>query len=510
MRNYIVTSICSFFLVLCTWFCLWIISSYFIMEAELAILFFPFAFRLGMVLHTPKKYWFVLYGAEWFLTISLAILLAQPQWISVLISSIASLPIVWYADKFYLSKEASSATQWYQLSILGAVIGITSLLNMLIVSHQGVSSGLVLLVSITGGLMIVPSCYLIWNYLFKQSWSPLTANVVAYPVALRARHVIVYAVVFLLSILAQLLLPEELKRFAPFCLAIPIILLAFRYGWQGALLGTLLNSIALIAVRSGVSNIEITDLMLSLSAQTLTGILLGIGVQRQRELNLYLRHELERNQSLSRQLVKAEESVRKNIARELHDEIGQNITAIRMQAGILKRVETSPMGEKCASMIEGLSLNVYDTTKGLLTQLRPKTLDDLGLKAAIEQLIFELRSHQMSVELNWFPEQSETITFNDETNVTLYRICQEALNNIAKYAQATKVVLNFHFDEQIELSISDNGIGFKQEDTLKGFGLRGMRERVQALGGEFSIISTPKYSEQIKSGTQLHVRLPQI
>ncbi|MGI2801349.1 ATP-binding protein, partial [Photobacterium damselae] len=184
--------------------------------------------------------------------------------------------------------------------------------------------------------------------------------------------------------------------------------------------------------------------------------------------------------------------------------------AIRMQAGILKRVETSPMGEKCASMIEGLSLNVYDTTKGLLTQLRPKTLDDLGLKAAIEQLIFELRSHQMSVELNWFPEQSETITFNDETNVTLYRICQEALNNIAKYAQATKVVLNFHFDEQIELSISDNGIGFKQEDTLKGFGLRGMRERVQALGGEFSITSTPKYSEQIKSGTQLHVRLPQI
>ncbi|MGU3847687.1 signal transduction histidine-protein kinase/phosphatase UhpB, partial [Vibrio diabolicus] len=77
----------------------------------------------------------------------------------------------------------------------------------------------------------------------------------------------------------------------------------------------------------GVSNLEITDLLLSLSAQTITGIMLGLGVQKQKDLNHKLRGELARNQNLSRQLIKAEESVRRDIARELHDEIGQNITA---------------------------------------------------------------------------------------------------------------------------------------------------------------------------------------
>lgn len=517
MRNYAVMSLCGWFLMLTSWFCLWVIGYYFVMDAELAILLFPFALRLGVSLHSPKKYWPAIYGAEWFLTISLAVLLEQPQWLTVLAASVASIPLIWFVQKY------SVETQWRRLSTMGGVIVLTALINTAFIATHGHPIGLVFLVSITGGLMLVPSCYLVWSYLFQSTWIPLTADLVSRHIEFRTRHVVFYALLFVLSIALQVGLPEELRRFAPFCLAIPIILLAFRYGWQGALLGTLLNSVALIAARSGVSNMEITDLLLSLSAQSLTGILLGIGIQRQRDLNAQLRDELSRNQNLSRQLIKAEESVRKDIARELHDEIGQNITAIRTQASIIKRVERTNMGERCADLIESLSLNVYDTTKGLLTKLRPKTLDDFGLQEAVEQLVrdLEFEEHGMNVAIVWQPSEpgiqsgdTRITDLSDATNVTVYRICQEALNNVVKYSQATEVSISIDVGEWVKLSIIDNGVGFKPQDNLKGFGLRGIRERVQALGGQINLRSVcgdktqQPISNRELSGTNLSVSLP--
>ncbi|WP_064602967.1 signal transduction histidine-protein kinase/phosphatase UhpB [Photobacterium sp. J15] len=501
MRNYVLTSLCSWLLLSCCWFCLWIIASYFTLDPELAVLFFPFAMRLGVTLHSPKAYWPAVYGAEWWLMISLAVLLDQPQWVSVMAASLLSLPVLWLAHDLYFG------SQWRKLCVMATVIGATALINMLVVGLLSGHGMMVLLVSITGGLMLVPSCYLIWSYLFQKAWIPLTVNLVSRPVELRSRHVVLYAALFIISIAIQLGLPDEMRRFAPFCLAIPIILLAFRYGWQGALLGTLLNSVALIAARTGSSNLEITDLLLSLSAQSLTGILLGMGIQRQRELNDKLRQELARNHNLSRQLVKAEESVRREVARELHDEIGQNITAIRTQATIIQRVENTPMGQNCASMIESLSLNIYDTTKGLLTRLRPKTLDDLGLEEAVHQLVREMECESQGIvtRIDWQQDELQVTELSDAMSVTLYRICQEALNNVVKYASASEVSICFCIRDDVELVISDNGVGFKQEQTLQGFGLRGMRERVQALGGTFLLSSRTEGEDQ---GTVLRVILP--
>jgi two-component system sensor histidine kinase UhpB len=307
------------------------------------------------------------------------------------------------------------------------------------------------------------------------------------------------------SILIQTSLPDELKRFAPFCMAIPIIVLALRYGWQGALLATMLNSIALIAARSGVSNLEITDLLLSLSAQTLTGIMLGLAVQKQKDLNQKLRGELSRNQTLSRQLIQAEESVRRDVARELHDEIGQNITAIRTQASIIKRVDNAEMNTRCADMIENLSLNVYDTTKHLLSKLRPKMLDDLDLKESVHQLTREMEfdNHGTHVVLDW---QGDYESLSDTLKVTLFRLCQEALNNAAKYANATSIVIALSIEDDLSLNIADNGSGFKTEDCMKGMGVRGMQERVQALGGKMYIYSLNDHVD----GTQIAITLPKV
>lgn len=332
------------------------------------------------------------------------------------------------------------------------------------------------------------------------------------PGCFKVRHIFLYAGLFVASIVLQLGLPDEMRRFAPFCLAIPIILLAFRYGWQGALLGTLLNSVALIAARSTGSNLEVTDLLLSLSAQSLTGILLGMGIQRQRELNQQLRLQLNRNHSLSRQLVKAEESVRREVARELHDEIGQNITAIRTQASIIQRVETTPVGANCAGMIENLSLNIYDTTKGLLSQLRPKSLDDMGLADSLEQLIRDLECEAQGIDatITWHCHGQQPEMLSDTLSVTLYRLCQEAMNNVVKYARASQLELTFVLGtDTVSLTVQDNGRGFSVDQVMqmssKGFGLQGMRERVEALGGEIQVESHTSGSQ---TGTRIAIQLP--
>ena len=514
MQRYILMSLggCLFFI--CSWFCLWVIAFYFLVDPALAILFFPFALRLGITLHTASRYWVVIYGAEWGLILLLAKALNDLPWWPILIASGLSWPILWYARRYYYGD------QWRQLLVMAAVIISTAIINVVMVMGFGSIAqipvspiGMIFLISITGGLMLVPTCYLLWSFLFNRSWIPLTVALISRPLELRHRDLCLYALLFIANILLQVNLPDELSRFAPFCLAIPIIVFAFRHGWQGALLGTLLNSIALIAARSGVSNMEITDLLLSLSAQSLTGILLGLGIQRQRDLNGKLASELGRNQVLSRQLIRTEESVRRDIARELHDEIGQNITAIRMQASILKRVETTSITQQCASTIEQLSLNVYDTTKGLLSRLRPKTLDDLGLAKAVEQVVCDLKLEDKGIDvaMAWGHYQQQLC---DTTNVTLYRICQEALNNIAKYSQATEVIIELDIGSEIRLQIEDNGVGFKVEDTFKGFGLRGIRERVEVLGGQCSIISYPRdeYQEKpqpVRIGTTLVIILPQ-
>lgn len=499
MRSYTITSICGLFMTGCSWFCLWVIAYYFVNDAELAILLFPFALRLGLTLHTRTKYWATIYLAEWGLTVALALLLEQPQWLMVLVASVLSIPVVYFAKRYY------KGDQNQHLAVMSVVLLVTSCINVLAVGYHVQSAYMAWLASIAGGLLVLPMCYLLWNYLFQSPWSPLTSNLLANEVQFKVRHILLYSVLLIASILVQTSLPDELKRFAPFCMAIPIIVLALRYGWQGALLATMLNSIALIAARSGVSNLEITDLLLSLSAQTLTGIMLGLAVQKQKDLNQKLRGELSRNQTLSRQLIQAEESVRRDVARELHDEIGQNITAIRTQASIIKRVDNAEMNTRCADMIENLSLNVYDTTKHLLSKLRPKMLDDLDLKDSVHQLTREMEfdNHGTRVVLDW---QGDYESLGDTLKVTLFRLCQEALNNAAKYANATSIVIELSIKENISLNIADNGIGFKTEDCMKGMGVRGMQERVQALGGKMYIYSLNDHVD----GTQIAITLPKV
>ena len=504
MSRFFTTFIYIWFFVLCCLFCLWVLSAFLVGDAEpeLAILLFPFGFRIGLVLHCPKKYWLAVYSAEWTLLAALFRFYLHIEWIYLFAASFVSLSILSFAYDYY------KGNQWNRLCVICLVIIVISFTNSFCYLLFYDDFSISFLYSVTGSLMLAPTCYLIWSYFFQNSWCSLTVDTTQIPSNSSNRAFFLYLIIFISSIVAQINLPDELQQFTPFFLAIPIVFLAFYYGWQGALLATLFNSFALIAIQESVG-FSMTNLFLLLSAQTLMGLLLGVVIQRQRDLNTQLSKELNRNQKLVKQLVKSEEVVRRDIARELHDEIGQNVTAIRIQASLLQRVGTVFTMQSYAQTIEKLSFNIYDTTRGLLNRLRPKALDDLGLEEAIHQLVSDLEfgSQQIEASIYYAVEDKD---LNDTLSATLFRICQELLNNIIKYAKASEVSISVFqkmtgYEHKYYLIITDNGIGFKEEDKLHGYGLRGIEERVQALGGHFTITSGDATHQQ---GALLKIELP--
>ena len=504
MSRFFITFIYMWFLSLCCLFCLWVLSAYLVGDAEpeLAILLFPFGFRIGLVLHCPKKYWLAVYSAEWTLLAALFRFYLHIEWIYLFAASFVSLSILSFAYDYY------KGNQWNRLCVICLVIIVISFTNSFCYLLFYDDFSISFLCSVTGSLMLAPTCYLIWSYFFQNSWCSSTVDTTQIPSNSSNRAFFLYLIIFISSIVAQINLPDELQQFTPFFLAIPIVFLAFYYGWQGALLATLFNSFALIAIQESVG-FSMTNLFLLLSAQTLMGLLLGVVIQRQRDLNTQLSKELNRNQKLVKQLVKSEEVVRRDIARELHDEIGQNVTAIRIQASLLQRVGTVFTMQNYAQTIEKLSFNIYDTTRGLLNRLRPKALDDLGLEEAIHQLVSDLEfgSQQIEASIYYAVEDKD---LNDTLSATLFRICQELLNNIIKYAKASEVSISVFqkmtgYEHKYYLIITDNGIGFKEEDKLHGYGLRGIEERVQALGGHFTITSGDATHQQ---GALLKIELP--
>ncbi len=166
------------------------------------------------------------------------------------------------------------------------------------------------------------------------------------------------------------------------------------------------------------------DLLLSLLVQSLTGLLLGAGIQRLRELNQSLQRNW-RAISISLNGCWKPKSVRRDVARELHDDIGQTITAIRTQAGIVQRLAADNASVKqSGQLIEQLSLGVYDAVRRLLGRLRPRQLDDLTTEQAIRSLMreMELEGRGIVSHLEWRIDES---ALSENQRVTLFRVCRK-------------------------------------------------------------------------------------
>src|SRR5688572_17100699 len=197
----------------------------------------------------------------------------------------------------------------------------------------------------------------------------------------------------------------------------------------------------------------------------------------------------------------AQEEERRRIARDLHDDLGQRLTALRLiLEGIAReRRETTEGVTKALEMLAGIDQGV----DFIAWELRPAALDELGLTRVLETYVQEWSRHA-GVRASFHATGRDMPQFAPEVEASIYRIAQEALNNVAKHARARSVnVLLEHAGHILTLIVEDDGVGFhsvpSSETTI---GLAGMRERAAALGGALEIEPTPG------GGTTVLVRVP--
>jgi PAS domain S-box-containing protein len=205
--------------------------------------------------------------------------------------------------------------------------------------------------------------------------------------------------------------------------------------------------------------------------------------------------ELEHADEVSTQMQTAREDEQKRIARELHDDLGQQLTALKMGIAALEQqiapdADATMRGAK--SSLQGQIDSMLASLRRIAANLRPPMLDDLGLGAALEWLAddFTQRFH-MNVSLHVDIDDTDITPF---ASATLYRIVQEALTNVARHAQASEVTIELSTDADVcKLRVEDNGRGalLKEASARGSFGLLGMRERVRQLRGTLTIDSAP-------------------
>jgi two-component system sensor histidine kinase UhpB len=198
------------------------------------------------------------------------------------------------------------------------------------------------------------------------------------------------------------------------------------------------------------------------------------------------------NRYLAQQTMAIQEDERRAMAHELHDELGQSISAIKAVAESMGQVDRSGPVKSGAATIAEISSHMYVVVRGMLRRLRPVLLDEFGLVRALENLVDGWNDRHPEAFCR-FNARGELGDLDDAANIALYRAVQECLTNASKHAAATEVAVELTRadDGGVRLTIADNGVGFDPATAPPGLGLLGMRERVEALGGAFVLTAAP-------------------
>jgi signal transduction histidine kinase len=244
-------------------------------------------------------------------------------------------------------------------------------------------------------------------------------------------------------------------------------------------------------------------------------LLLGLGValtvvfrlrvleRRSVEQRLIAEQAEREMRELSQRLVATQEEERRHLSRELHDHVGQVLTALRMELGRIERGRAPQDNRLGAAVAEAKQLvdKMFRTVRDLALGLRPSMLDDFGLRAALEWHVRDV-SRRCGVEVE-LSIDGEVDTLPDRLQTCVYRAVQEALTNCVRHAKAQTIAVKMTAGPAaLDISVSDNGIGFDAGQQRNGLGLRGIEERVREAGGALTINSAPG------RGTTLTMQLP--
>lgn len=219
-----------------------------------------------------------------------------------------------------------------------------------------------------------------------------------------------------------------------------------------------------------------------------------------------IRQLLSENQALIKHLIEVRESERKHLATELHDVFGQHLAAMDANLTVARNLSQNKQLKACLSSVIDSTDHLRSITRQKLRQLKPPSLDSIGLSGAVQELLHDWRGANTHISVETQIELKDDEIGNDVA-FALYRGLQEGLSNIRRHADADMVTVDIcQFQEfghhQLQLVLEDNGKGLPADFADRGLGLLAVRERAQSLGGIYEL-STKK-----PSGTRLQLKLP--
>lgn len=278
--------------------------------------------------------------------------------------------------------------------------------------------------------------------------------------------------------------------------------------------GRLNLSERLAAYTRGREGLQLDELPFVLLVVTLVLVILAERRRRDLKRELMARAvaearlgaSLDANRELSHQHLREQEAERRRLARELHDEFGQYLNAIKLDAVALRDSGPGdlPVQQAARQIVANID-HMHAAVGGMIGRLRPAALDDLGLSAAVEACVdgWRRRLPQMRFELQ---VQGDLEGLGESLNVAVFRLIQEGLTNAVRHSGSSVVRIDLRRTPDapgiLRLRLSDEGRGAEPGRLLKGFGLRGMRERVELLQGRLELVTAPG------AGFRLNIELP--
>ncbi len=470
----------------------------------------PYGLRFGALLLAPMRYWGWLLGVEFVAGIDVGLFRGlPPDWYGVAIDTLPE-PLVMAAGVWLLRRcnpHASLHTPQDVTRLLLAAVMIVVATTMVV----GVLSALMHAPDSTQQLVGVVGEALLGHYLGILLIAPLMILLVrSRPDRSAFTGLMTDGVLVLLPSMAVLLLLSEQAAPQPQLARVlslaPVLYFAFRHGWRGASLAMLITSLGmtLLDQRLGHGPSGATAYLFLAVAGT-GALLLGSATDALRrsnekvvEQNAYLGavnrrldHLAHQMRSAARGNLRADEDQRRHLAAELHDELGQNITAIQTHVKLAQSRLHSAGMEDVSTSINTILAHMRRALHRLLDDLRPAVLDEFGLLRALDE--GPIRDLLNAAGMVYHTElRGDPRRLDDDTRTAIYRLVQESATNAVKHAQASKFSLRLRVGTRqgvalALLDLRDDGIGLPHGRPRSGRGLQGMRDRVTSLGGQFRL-----------------------
>jgi len=475
-------------------------------ESSQAFWYLPAGLRFSILLYTRPKNWPIWIAGEW-----LAILYlndAHTDYANILehgvgnfVPSIVYVATVWFIlnkrEWVYNTVKTQSEVISISTAIFCAAIGAAVLLFLLMPSEspflvferfsiEGIA---------TYSLGDIAGVLFIWSFI-EFIGSSNSKDRIGHKLLLKDFILVV------LPILAGVtLFTLAAPRFGWAILAmlfIPIVYLSIKHGWIGATLSVVtLNLVAGLLYFLNGNAEALFNTQIFLASVGITGLFLGAAISQQAGLISNIR-------KMSQSVIETQENERSRISKDLHDHVGQVLTALRSRIVILRQKEATNLDSELDTL-DKLAAEAYQDVRDIVDELSPNELLRFGLQKSLENTDF----HQMlrAANVNYHTQfKGQVSEIPEQIQLTIYRIAQELLSNIAKHSQAADSHLNIHVQEEdsktlIIFKVQDDGIGFEVDNHTKGHGIRNVQDRVQALGGTITFGSS-------ETGTAISIVIP--